>query len=266
MIETSTADPGPPRATAPAVYVYGVVRQAPVGVFGGGGVGLPPAPIRMVESGGLAAVVSDVPGTWRAANRADVERHDRVLARLSIKQSVVPLRFGTVMASDGQIRERLLEGHADQLAVLLERLEGRVQMSVKAYYLDQALLREVLRRRPQLKARSDALEQLPVAATQAERIALGRAVADAVEEQRELDQRELLAPLAELADETHLDPPASDRQALAAQLLIEERRRPQLDAAVQRLGDAHQSRFALRYVGPIPPYSFCDLELDPRGR
>jgi hypothetical protein len=169
------------------------------------------------------------------------------------------------MASDGEIREQLLEGQRPQLAALLARLEGRVQMSVKAYYLDQALLRAVLLRHPQLKRRSDALEGRSVVATQPERIALGRAVADAVEEQRELDQRELLAPLAEQADEARLDGPASDRQALAVQLLVEERRRPRLDAVVERLTHTHRERFAFRYVGPIPPYSFCDLELDPGG-
>jgi hypothetical protein len=260
--EPRAAEPG---ARTPAVFVYGVVRGSPAGVFGGGGVGTPPAPVRMVEAAGLTAVVSDVPGAWRAAGRADVERHDRVLARLAREQTVVPLRFGTVMASDTEIRENLLERHAQKLARLVDRLEGRVQLSVKAYYLDQALLREVLRRHPQLKARADALEDLPLAATQHERIALGHDVAEAVQEQRELDQRELLAPLAAMSEEARLDTPASERQALSVQLLVEERRRPLLDAAVQRLTDAHRQRFAFRYVGPVPPYSFCDLELDPGG-
>jgi hypothetical protein len=260
--EPRAAEPEAPGSRAPAVFVYGVVRGSPAGVFGGGGVGTPPAPIRMVQAAGLTAVVSDVPGAWRAAGRADVERHDRILARLGREQTVVPLRFGTVMASDGAIRERLLERHAEQLAGLVGRLEGRAQMSVKAYYLEQALLREVLRRHPQLKARSDALEGLPLAASQHERIALGHDVADAVQEQRELDEHELSAPLAAQAVEMRLDPPASDRQALSAQLLVEERQRTALDAAVQRLTDAHRHRFAFRYVGPIPPYSFCDLELE----
>jgi hypothetical protein len=267
MIETRTVEPGAADGNAgPAVYVYGVLRRASTDVFGGGGVGMPCAPVRLVESRGLAAIVSDVPGNWRAAGRADVERHDKVLGRLIQRQSVVPLRFGTVMASDEDIRESLLEGHAGELAALLDRLEGRVQMSVKAYYLDQALLREVVRRHPQLKARSDAVARLPVATTQPERIALGEDVAAAVQEQRELDQRELAGPLAGLAEEMRLDPPASERQVLAAHLLVDERRRPRLDETVGRLEEAHRQRFAFRYVGPIPPYSFCDLELDPGRR
>jgi hypothetical protein len=250
---------------APPVYVYGVMRGSLAGVFGAGGVGTPPGPVRTVEAAGLSAIVSDVPGDWRAAGRADAERHDRILGRLAQSHTVVPLRFGTVLESDAAIREHLLEDRAQDLAALLDRLEGRVQMSVKAYYLDQALLRAVLQRHPQLKRRSDDLEGRPVVATQNERIALGRDVADAVLQQRELDQRELLEELAGAAEETRLDAPASERQALALQLLVEERRRPRLDAAVERVSHAHRDRFAFRYVGPIPPYSFCDLELVREG-
>jgi len=78
------------------------------------------------------------------------------------------------------------------LASLLDRLDGRVQMSVKAYYVGEALLREVLLRYPELKRRSDAIEQRSPQASHPERIALGRDVAAAVEEQRELDERLLL--------------------------------------------------------------------------
>jgi hypothetical protein len=246
---------------ASSVYVYAVVR-APCDGISGDGVGGSPAAVRAVDAAGFAAVVSDVPASWRAAERADVEAHDRVLASLVGRETVVPMRFGIVMATDDEVRERLLERHAEELTSLMERLEGRLQMSVKAYYVNEALLRQVLKRRPELKRRSDELERVPVAASQQERIELGRDVAEAVEEQRALDERLLVAPLAEVAEDLRVDPPASDRQAMTVQLLIAAQRRPRLDAAVQRLADEHADRFTFRYVGPLPPYSFCDLALD----
>jgi hypothetical protein len=135
-------------------------------------------------------------------------------------------------------------------------------MSVKAYYLEEALLRAVLARRPELKQRSEALEGSTPAATQNERIALGREVAAAVEEQRALDQQALVEPLARLADDVIVDPGRSERHAFTAQLLVGVARRPELDAVVQRLTVKYRGRFALRYVGPLPPYSFCDLTLE----
>ena len=232
------------------IYVYAVGRRN-----GGGmgeqltGVGSSPAPVRSVAVGDLAAVVSDVPADWRAAGRADLEAHDRVVSAL-LGHAVVPLRFGVVMGDDDEVREVLLARHAGELEALLTRLEGRVQMSVKAYYRDDdALLRAVVARRPDLKR--------PVR-SHTERIDLGREVAAEVVHQRALDEHELVAPLAQVADDVSVDPGRSEQHLCTIQLLIDASRRDRLDAAVQRLGD---ERFALRYVGPVAPYSFCALEV-----
>jgi hypothetical protein len=260
---SETAEEAARSEGACSVYVYGVTQNAPAGAGGvGKGVGSEPAPVRVVESAGLAAVVSDVPASWRAAGRSDVEAHDRVLAQLIDARTVVPMRFGTVLDSDQHVRERLLDRYAGELASLLQFLDGRVQMTVKAYYVDDALLREVLRRRPELKRRADELEHRPVETTQRERIALGREVSDAVEVQRSLDEQLLVAPLAEVADDVRVQPAAGDRQAVTVQLLIAQPERERLDGVVRALVEQHRGRFAFKYVGPIPPYSFCDLSLD----
>jgi hypothetical protein len=247
---------------ASSVYVYAVVRGALPQGFSSRGVGARPAPVRIVEGGGFAAVVSDVPDGWTAAGRADLEAHDGVLSGLVASAALIPMRFGVVMDSDDAVRERLLERHAAELQQLLELLDGRVQMSVKAYYVAESLLRAVLQRHPDLKRRSQALEGRPVEATQNERIALGRDVAQGVEEQRALDERTIVEPLAAVVEDLHVEPLPSERQAASVQVLVDVDRRPELDAVVERLARAHEERFTFRYVGPLPPYSFADLALE----
>ena len=238
-----------------AVYVYGVTAGGPL-----------PSPARAVEHGGLTAVVRDVPEGWQAGTRADVEEHERVLQALVEQTTVVPMRLGVVMPSDDDVRTVLLDRHGDEVRSLLGHLDGRVQMSVKAFYAEEALLRAALRAHPELKRRSDALGQAPVETTQTERIELGRDVAHAVEAQRAADERMLADPLAAVADEIRLDPPASERVALSAQLLVARERRRALDDAVSQLGSAYGDRFAFRYVGPLAPYSFSALSLDASER
>lgn len=249
--ESPVSTPSARRPGADRVYVYGIARPR----------GPRETEVRAVDGAGLQALVADVPGRWQTAGRADLEAHDRVLAELIDRETVVPMRFGVVMGSDEEVRERLLEPHAGELTSLLDTLEGHVQMSVKAYYLDDGLLREVLRRRPWLKRRADALSGLPVAASQQQRIGLGRDVAEAVEEQRALDEQMLAAPLADVAADMRIQPPPTDRQAASIQLLVAVERRPELDVAVDDLAREHGDRFAIRYVGPVPPYSFADVVL-----
>jgi hypothetical protein len=247
---------------ATAVYVYGVtrrnsepVRQQIAGVGGH-------AAVRAIEGGEFAALVSDVPADWHATSRKEVAAHDQVLSELMGDRTIVPMRFGIVLASDAAVRERLLQRHATELATFVDRLDGCEQMSVKAYYEDEALLRAVLVRRPELKRRADELEQLPVARTQAERIALGQDVAAAVQEQRALDERALGERLSGPAEEVQVDPAVGDRHLTTVQLLVRRDRRAALDAEVKRLADELSGRIAVRYVGPLPAYSFCAFALD----
>jgi len=260
--DTNTTASAVVQRAATAVYVYGVGRHSAghadheiTGVSG------QPAPVRAVEGGELVALVSDVPADWHAASRHDVAAHDRVLAELMRDRAIIPMRFGIVLPSDSAVRERLLVRHAGELAALAQRIEGREQMSVKAYYQDEALLRAVLTHRPELKRRADELERLPVVESQGQRIALGQDVAAAVEEQRALDEQTLVESLSGLADEVRIDPSTSERHLTTIQLLVQRDRRPQLDAAVKRLGQEYAERLALRYVGPLPPYSFCAFAL-----
>jgi len=174
-----------------------------------------------------------------------------VLSQL-LGRAVVPLRFGVVLDSDEAVRDALLEPHSDTLAELLERVDGRVQMSVKAYYPEDGLLRAVLARRADLKRRPST--------TQVEQIALGREVAAAAEEQRALDEQTLVDALTPAADELRVDAGRSERHLCTVQLLVSDR--PRLDAAVEKLTADLRGHLALRYVGPLPPYSFCDLVLE----
>jgi hypothetical protein len=250
--------------SATPVYVYGVTRAAARVREDVAGVSASAA-VRAIEGGGLAALVSDVPSSWRAASRKDVAAHDRVLSELMRDRTIVPMRFGIVLASDVAVRERLLRRHADELAALIDSLDGCEQMSVKAYYEEEGLLRAVLARRPDLKQRADELEGLPVARTQSERIALGQDVAAAVQEQRALDERALVEPLTALATQSQVEPGASDRHLTTVQLLVRREDRAALDAAVKGLAGVHKPRIALRYVGPLPPYSFCAFALEGDG-
>lgn len=247
----------------PRLHVYGVLAGSPTLPAGlPAGVGEPSAPVRTIESDGLAAVVSEVPAGWEAATRADVETHGRILEQLIAHHTVVPLRFGMVM-TEQEVRDELLARHRARITGLLRDLDGRVQMSVKAYYGPDALLRQALRAHPDLKRRSDALEGQPPERTQGERIALGQEVARAVEEQRALDERTLVEPLSKLVRDLRVEPAAGERVAASLQLLIDRARRGEVDEAVRRLTQAHADRFAIRYVGPLPPYSFADLSLAP---
>jgi hypothetical protein len=262
--EMTSAASDTPQATS--LYVYGVIPAADArGWAGADGIDGPSAIVRTVEAGELAALVSALPSDRTPGRRDDLEAHRRVLSLANEGGTTIPMRFGIVMDSEESVREELLVRHAPEFTDLLRKLDGHVQMTVRAFYAEDALLREVVETDPEIVRRSAAIQGLSELESRQERIELGELVAERVAARREEDEQALLSGLSPFATEVRVDPPGSDRVALNAQLLVRRDRRSALDEAVGVLGAALQGHLALRYIGPLPPYSFTDLSLEAGG-
>ncbi|MBI4612517.1 MAG: GvpL/GvpF family gas vesicle protein [Planctomycetes bacterium] len=127
--------------TARLFYVYGfcapasrlpkggIERNTPVEWLGEGEVGAlaSKVPAKDYEEGPLATKTADI--AW-LTERA--RRHNAVLLAALEQTAVVPCRFGTLFRSLAKV-ERVLSERRDALEDALQRLDGRVEWSVKAY-------------------------------------------------------------------------------------------------------------------------------------
>jgi hypothetical protein len=258
---SSAAGTAAPQATS--LYVYGVIPAADAGRWpGAAGIGDPSAKVSTVEAGDLAALVSALPPDRTPGRREDLEAHRQVLSVATERGTAVPIRFGMVMDGEDGVRERLLVRHRAELTDLLRTLEDHVQMTVRAFYAEDALLRAVIQADEEIARRSAAIQGIPEIESQAERIALGELVAAAVDARRARDEQALLERLSPFATDVRVDPPGGERMALNAHLLVRRDRRAGLDEAVRELDAALEGYLALRYIGPLPPYSFSELSLE----
>lgn len=236
-----------------AVFVYGVTA--------GSAVPIPPidgvdsAPVGHLEHGDLAALVSPIGRTELRA--ADVRAHWRVLERAFEHATVLPVRFGTVMESPEEVRDRLLVPNEDRLTELLKTMDGLIQLNVKGRYDEQSLLRAVLRESPGLARLRDRVER---SGTLADQVSLGRQVEHEIEQRRARDTAAVRAGLEGLAvaarDEAVRHPDAFNIAFLVARDGTDE-----FGAGVARVRDQLNDRIDLQFVGPVPPFSFADSDL-----
>ena len=240
------------------VYVYGVLRDSERGAVSVSGV--ESSDVRTVRHGGLAALVSDLDRDTLSAAK-EVRAHWRVLEEASNEATVLPVRFGTVMESEGAVRDRLLEPNAERLTGLLQELAGRVQLSVKADYDEERLLRHVVEGTPEVAALSQRVKQLPEAASYYDRIRLGELVSAEIERQRGADHAFALERLEPLAVAAHSEVVSGAHGAVNLAFLVERRGVERFSAEVRALAGEWGERLHIRYVGPLPPYSFAEAEL-----
>jgi gas vesicle protein GvpL/GvpF len=234
-----------------ALYVYGVVQAGTE------------LDLQLVEEGDLAAICGEVPLAEfgeeplrsNLEDRAWLERtareHEQVLDRALGTGTVIPFRIATLYESEEGLHEFLRERH-DDLAQLLERLDGKVELGVKAY-LDNARQGAVeeesgasyLRRRQAEEAAAREADAFAIGCAQTSHERLS-AVA--------LDARANRAQSPELSGR-------SDRMLLNGAYLVP-RGETSLESAVQELRSRYGERgVTYEVTGPWPPYNFVPRDL-----
>jgi hypothetical protein len=183
-----------------------------------------------------------------------------VLEQVTEHATAVPVQFGTVMQSDQAVREELLEPNGPHVAALLADLAGRVQLSVKGDYDVELLLRAVVAASPDVAALRERVRALPDAAGYYDRIRLGELVAARVSDRREADAQLVVDRLAPLAVATRLEPTSGTSGAFNIAFLVERAQVEAFSQAVAELGSQLGEWIRMRYLGPLPPYSFAGAE------
>lgn len=232
-----------------SLYVYGVVRGAAPLPGDLRGVGEPAARVGKLTAGDLAAAVSIAPDRLRACRR-DLHAHQEVLTALARGGPVLPMRFGMVTADEETVLTRMEAGRTGYLAAL-DRVEGHVEMNVKAHAVEDGLA-DVVRRDPRVRSlRQEALRRPGYEVN----IRLGEAVAAAFGRRAAQAAEEVLATLTALSKETvrGAEPAGC---ALNASFLVAGNDAPRFQAAAAALATLHTGRVALRITGPLPCYSF----------
>jgi gas vesicle protein GvpL/GvpF len=247
-----------------STYLYGIVTDPrleppPLPAVGDAG-----AEIRLIASGACVAVASDVADAFVEATAVDLQRHSDVLQELSSRATaLVPLRFGTVYPDDEAVRRKLLEGRGGELQTLLRRVENRVEARVKAFYVEETVLSEIVAEQPQIAELRRRTQALPPDATYYDRIRLGELVASALAAKRGRDSEELLAALAPIAVDHVVEEEPHEWSMLTASFLLERSALEDFNSAVAEIAEAAERRLQLRCVAPLPPYSFVSVSLEP---
>jgi hypothetical protein len=240
-----------------ALYVYGIVRARDAARVVRASRGA--RALRAVDYDKVSALVSATQGGPLTVRRDNILAHSDVLQTAFEHGPVLPLRFGTVLPDEESVvRELLKDG--PQLGARLDALDGKVEMRVKATYLEEPLLRSVLARDRRLARAVQRNRKLPAAATHFERIRVGEAIARAVEARRLAEEQALLSALGPLSLAVSSSLPHHERALLNASFLVERSELGRFDAAVEGLSSERGADAEFSLIGPLPPYSFSELE------
>jgi hypothetical protein len=237
-------------------YVYGVVPADVEPSADVRGVGDPPGQIRVVRSGDLAALASEVDVSARLGSPEDLTAHEEILDATAAEVPVLPFRFGAVLASEDAVVQELLEPNHDEFAEALKELEGRAQYVVKGRYVEQVILAEVLSENPQAAQLAEQIREADPDATRNARIQLGEIINEAVTAKREEDTRALGEAMAGHCVATMVRDPSHELDAVHVAFLIESGKESDVEQVIGDLARDWAGRVELRLLGPMAAYDF----------
>ncbi len=252
MMVSMTSEPD--AGTSRAYYVYGIVpADAPVDLVGESGMG---SPVELCVDGSVGALVESVDPDRPLGRRRDLVAHSNVLNTMAAHGPVLPMRFGSVVQDGEALVEELLRPQQDHFSELLAEVTGYVQFTLRARYVLDTVLAEIVRAEPAIAELRRRTADLPEDATHFDRMRLGELVAQAVDVRRRQDEQDLLDRLAPHAVD-HVVREVSGMDSLAEfAFLVDAARQDELADAAEALAVELDGRARLSLVGPMALFDF----------
>jgi hypothetical protein len=236
------------------LFVYAVVwaeRDLPDGVTGVDGSGL-----SLVPYGELGAVVGEIALDRPPGRRADLTAYSAVMDALLPGGAVAPVAFGTVMPDEHTLIAELIAPGERPLTQLLRELDGRVQYNVRASYVEDAVLAEIVDDDPEIRHLRERTRDLPEDSRVGDRVRLGELVSQAWERRARADADHLLSQVVPVVSAHALRRAPGPQAALDAALLVDRSRSQELEDQLAALAEQTHGRLELTLLGPLAPYDF----------
>jgi hypothetical protein len=202
------------------IFVYGILPADIEVATGIPGVGKHPGLLRDVRCDGLAALISEVDTSGQLGSPGDLRAHREILDATAAEVPVLPLRFGTVLASEDAVAKDLLVAHHDEFTAALDQLEGRAEFQVKGRYVKDAIPDEgKARREEDTRALKQVMEGLYVASVARE--------------------------------------PANELDAVHVAFLVPVDQEPEVERVIEDLAREWEGRIDVQLLGPMAAYDFA---------
>jgi hypothetical protein len=242
-------------------YIYGIIEETQPWRFGFSGVG--DAEVYTINHQKLAAVVSDTELEEIDPTRKNVLAHTTVQDTLLKEYDLLPMGFGMIAGSENEV-QRLLERNYDGFIRELKSLSGKIEVELKVFWDQEAMISELQggsEELTKLKAKINAASS-PVEA-QSLLVEAGKQVERIAQDWKTKYAQRVYATLKELSEDARLNEPVGVKNILNASFLINRSRESEFQEEVYKLDSKYQGKVNFKYVGPLPPYSFVNLKLEP---
>jgi hypothetical protein len=184
--------------------------------------------------------------------------HQVVVEHIMREHTVLPVRFGTILAGSEEVRGLLSQGH-QQFVDALAWIGDKVEVEVAATWDTERVLREISAE-PEIARGREAIASRP-RQTLEDRIHLGQMVKASMDRRRDGYRERMIDFLKSVAVDEQPNALVSNEMVMNVAFLVERVQQREFDERVRELDSLFNNEVTFRVIGPLPPYSFSTVEV-----
>lgn len=228
------------------------------------GGGIDAAPLEMVSYRDITAVVSTIdvdqfdlglPGEISTEQQADshkacllkYQQVNLFVFEQTGSNGMLPLKFGFTAKNDQEVA-RVLEQAYIQLRTYLDKLQGTMELVIQTSWELPKILQEILKDNPGLAG--------------ADPVQTGKLLFEAAEIKKGKILAAIHDNLSPLSKDYSDAPLKTEAMILNRNYLVDKDKEHQFDDAVNVVATEFEEALTFRYIGPLPAYSFVNIELN----
>lgn len=245
-------------------YIYGVISTSRSVTLGQSLLSSSPEAVYTIVHRDLAGVVSNYSrGDFASLSKEDklhcLMTHQEVIERVMKEYTILPVKFGTLVEGEDEIR-RILEQGYKKFAQTLNQMDDLVEIEVAATWDLKKVLEEIgnaveIRQLKHSMAGKSASEILEM------QINAGKLVKESLDRRREGYRGQMMQSLAGVALDIQPNALVADEMVMNVAFLIRKEKQEDFDSRVKRVDEAFNDQINFRVIGPLPPYSFSTVEI-----
>lgn len=239
-------------------YVYGILNTSAGRSFGE--IGVNKEEVYTINFKDIAAVVGDSPRKRYEVTRENLLAHEKVIREVMKAYTIIPMTFGTV-ATDKKDLVNMLERMYVEFKQVLERIENKLQIDVKAIWNKDLIYTGILREDEEIRRLSERVSKKPADDSYNERVELGKKVMSALDSKKAGYITEITAVLSPYREDSEQNKLIDDKMIMHTSFLVAKSNEKGVYKCLDELDEKYGEDVQVIALGPLPPYNFSHIEI-----
>lgn len=239
-------------------YVYGILNTNAGRSFGE--IGINKEVVYTIKFKDISAVVGDSPLRTYEVTRENLLAHEKVIREVMNAYTILPMMFGTV-ATDKKELVNMLERMYVEFKQVLERIEHKLQIDVKAIWNKDLIYTGILREDEEIRRLSEKVSKKSADDSYNERVELGKKVMSALDSKKEGYIKEITAALSTYRVDSKQNKLTDDKMIMNTSFLVDKSNEKRFYKGLDELDENYGEDVQVIALGPLPPYNFSHIEI-----